>query len=84
MPSKPRTQRSKKPAVKSSRKATTSLRPPSESRRLLEEQLAAQGIRPMESLDKFFEETEDFWPKDEGPDEFTDWLKNLRKSGGRG
>jgi hypothetical protein len=43
------------------------------------EQLAAeQGVGPVHSIDELFG---NFWPEDEGPDDFINWLREQRRTG---
>jgi hypothetical protein len=42
----------------------------------LEQLIAEQGVKPIRDIDEL---VGDFWPEDEGPDEFITWLRLSRK-----
>lgn len=43
------------------------------------EQLAAeQGVKPIHDISEL---AGDFWPEDEGPDDFVNWLREQRRAG---
>jgi hypothetical protein len=41
----------------------------------LEQLIAEQGAKPVDDISEL---AGDFWPEDEGPDEFITWLRQMR------
>lgn len=44
----------------------------------IEEIIESQGVKPIRSIEDL---AGDFWPEDEDPDEFTNWLREIRREG---
>src|SRR5687768_16451998 len=44
----------------------------------LEQLIAEQGVTPISNIDEL---VGDFWPEDEDPDEFVNWLREQRRAG---
>ena len=42
----------------------------------LEQLIAEQGVTPIKDIDEL---VGDFWPEDEGPDDFINWLREERR-----
>ena len=42
----------------------------------LEQLIAEQGVTPIQNIDEL---VGDFWPEDEGPDDFVNWLREQRR-----
>lgn len=42
----------------------------------LEQLIAEQGVTPIQNIDEL---AGDFWPEDEGPDDFVNWLREERR-----